>query len=105
MNLMLKSKSWSGLSRPGKWLDCVMDRVTRIRKLLRGYGVLADRDCSRVRDDATRLCELVERLCRRGRFLEAEEAKDCYEMVDLLVYQLEAKCLGFIASRRKHVKS
>lgn len=94
---------WPRLSQPRMQLRNAENIATSIRKLLSCHnkGHL-DRDISRVRDDAVRMCDQIVRLCRRGQHVTADEVIDYLHLVEVFMLQLECLLMSFIASRRKH---
>jgi len=104
MELLLSPKSWSKRFRPCRVLSDALDRVVSIRKTLRqAIGVTSDRNTSRVRDDAVKTCDLVERLCQRGRNTSAEEVMDYCDLVEVNLIHLESQLMLLLTSQRKHV--
>ena len=97
-------KSWSKGFRPYRMLTDVSNRVVSIRKALRQvFGKTPDRNLSSVMDDAVKNCDLIERLCRRGQTVPAEEVMDYYDLVEVILGRLERQLMTLLASRGKHV--
>ena len=104
MQTLLCPKSWSKGFRPCRTLADVSERVVSIRKTLRqAFGNTPDRNLSRVTDDAVKTCDLIERLCRRGQTVPAEEVMDYYDLVEASLAHLEVQLMTLLASRRRHV--
>ncbi|GEM_PF-4493563 len=104
MQTALLPKSWSKKFRPCRMLADVSEHVVSIRKTLgQAFGSVSDKNFSRVRDDAVKTCDLVERLCRRGQTVSAEEVIDYCDLVEVNLIHLEAQLMNFLTSRRKHV--
>lgn len=104
MKSLLVPKSWSKKFRPNRMLSNAHDRVVSIRKTLRqAIDVASDQNTSRVRDDAVRVCDLVERLCQRGRNAPAEEVIDYCDLVEVSLIHLESQLMRLLTSQRKHV--
>lgn len=105
MQQLFFPKSWSKRFRPYRMLMDAQECVVSIRKTLRQeIGSASDRNTSRVRDDAVKTCNLVERLCQRGRHVPAEEVMDYCDLVEANLIHLESQLMRLLASRRKHVK-
>lgn len=103
MQTLLIPKSWSMRFRPCRMLTDASERVVSIRKTLsQVFGSESDRNLSRVRDDAVKMCNLVERLCRRGQTISAEEVMDYCDLVEVSLIYLEAQLMILLTSRRKH---
>lgn len=104
MRIYCCPKSWSKGFRPCRALANASDRVVSVRKALRQvFGAVSDRNLSRVTDDAVKTCDLIERLCRRGQTVPAEEVMDYVELVEAFFAHLERQLMVLLASRSKHV--
>jgi len=103
MESLLPPKSWSRKFRPCRMLADAQGCVVSIRKTLRQViGSASDRNKSRVRDDAVKTCDLVERLCQRGRNVPAEEVMDYCDLVEVNLIHLEDQLMRLLISQRKH---
>lgn len=104
MSTSMIPKPWSKPFRPRRMLKDASNRVVSIRKTLgQAFGSVSDRKTSRVRDDAVKICNLVERLCQRGQTVPAEEVMDYCELVDISLACLEDQLMSLLASQCKHV--
>lgn len=96
-------KSWSRKFRPCRMLADASDRVVSVRKTLgQVFGSTSDRNISRVRDDAVKTCGLIERLCRRGQTVPAEEVMDYCDLVEGNLVHLDRQLMRLLTSQRKH---
>ena len=103
MKSLQYTKSWSMRFRPCRMLSDASDRVVSIRKTLgQVFGSMSEINLSRVRDDAVKTCDLIERLCRKGQTVSAEEVMDYCDLVELNLIHLEDQLMILIVSRRKH---
>lgn len=99
------AKPWSKKFRPCRMLADASDRVVSIRKTLRQvFGAASNRTSSGVRDDAVKTCDLIERLCRQGRNVSAEESIDYCDLVEICLDHLESQLMELIASRGKQLE-